>query len=227
MAETRTKLPRMRKMIGDAMLKSITTIPQASGFTTVDCTGMLNYLARMEQEGHKISSTVYLCKCVAMALELHPNMNARLEGDEVIVYDSINAGIGVDMGDSLIVVVLKDLQKKPILEINDQFHELMGRVKAKKITMDDITGGTFTISNMSKRTRYSAFNSIVTNNEAFILGMSGIIKQVVVDENDNIVIRPCTNLIMNINHTLVDGATSTRFSTQMYDFFENPDEYLY
>lgn len=223
MGETRTKLNRMRQYIGGALLESITTIPQAHGFTSVDCTAMLAFQEKAAAEGRKISTSVYLLKCIAQALEEFPQLNSRLEGDEIITYDEINGGVGVDMNGNLAVVVVKNLQGKSIYQIADDFKVLTDKIKNKKLTMDDISGGTFTISNLSKRKRYGAFNSIINNKESFILGMAGIVKMPWVDENDQIVIKPRSNITMNINHTIMDGATSGKFSELIFTLFENPD----
>ena len=222
MGERRVPLSKLRIILKKNLQKSTAEIPQVTGYVRLDCTQMLRFQNEMKEKGMKIPTTVLLVKAIAMALKEYPDLNARLEGDEVVVYDSINAGIGVNTPKGLVVVVLKDLQDKTLPEAAEAFRDLMTRLQNKKLTMDEITGSTFTVSNLSKVSRSGAFTSIVNNNEAFILGLSGIVKEAVVLADGTIAARDCANLITNTNHILVDGMTMTQFRNRVCEYLEDP-----
>ena len=225
MGEARTKLSRMRKLIGDNLVKSVQEIPQASGFMCVELTELLALQARLREEGHKVSETVFLIKAVEVALRDFPGLNARQEGDECIVYDSINPGIAVNTPNGLIIVVLHDVQNKPLLTIAEEFQELLHKVRDNNLTMDDLSGGTLTISSQSK-SKMRFFTSIVNNNECLILGIGGIHKEACVMEDGSIQARDVFNLSININHTLTDGVPSTSFLEKVCHILEHPAEYM-
>ncbi len=225
MGERREKLSRMRAMIGDNMRKSSQEIPRASGFISVDMTELLELQQELREQGKKVSDTIFLVKAVVEGLKERPELNARLEGDEVVYYDSINAGVGANTPNGLMVLVLRDLRNKSLLQIADQFREMMGRLANNKLTMDDVTGSTFTISSLSK-SKLRAFSSIINNNECFILGMAGIHKEPVVLEDGSIAARDICNIIVNMNHVLVDGVSITAFLERVCDVLEHPRAYL-
>lgn len=221
MGERHETLSRMRKLIGDNMRRSSREIPQASGFVSVDVTELLAVQKELRSQGKKVSDTIFLVKAVVEGLKERPELNARLQGDEVIYYDSINAGIAADTPNGLMVLTLRDLQEKTLLEIADQFRDTMNRMSQNKLTMDDVTGSTFTISSLSK-SRLRAFSSIINNNECFILGMAGIHKEPVVLNDGSIVARDICNIIVNMNHVLVDGVSITTFLERVCSVLEDP-----
>ena len=223
MGERREKLSRKRMLVRNNLMKSAQEIPQVTGFVQLNCTPMLKFQETMKEKGEKISTTVLLIKAIAMAMADYPQLNTRMEGDEVIYYDSINAGVGVQTPKGLIVTVVKELQDKSILEVSHDFQALMGRVKTNKLTMDDLTGSTFTVSNLSKVTRPGAFTSIINNSETCIIGLSGITRQPIVASDGSIVVQDCANLITNVNHIIVDGMTVTQFRNRVCDILEQPE----
>lgn len=225
MGETRKKLSKMRTLIGNNLRKSVQEIPQVSGNIKVDCTEMQQLQKQLLQEGHKVSDTVFLIKAIAVALKDFPEFNSRLEGDEVIVYDTVNAGIAVNTKMGLMVGVLKDVQDKSLLEISAGFKGLMDKLKNNKLSMDDINGGTFTISNLSK-SRSLSFSSIINNNECFIMGMGGIHKEAVVLDDGTIAARDVCNVIINLNHVLVDGLAAAFFMERLGEVLDHPCGYM-
>lgn len=221
MSEKRVKLAGIRKFIGDKLLESVNTIPQVSGTIPIDMTEFLALLEALRKNGHKVSGTSLLVKALAIALTESPQLNARQENDEIVYYDHINPGIAVSADSGLLVVTMKNVQEQSLMEIEAQFRELIGKVTAKKLTMDDTTGGTVTISNLMKE-KLTSFNSIINNNECLIVGVGGLQKQAVVLVDGTIAARDMCTLIVNMNHTIVDGIAATKFLTRMQELLQNP-----
>ena len=225
MSHRREKLSRMRKLIGDNMRRSSQEIPQASGFVSVDFTELLELQQELREQGKKVSDTIFLVKAVVEGLKERPELNARLEGDEAVYYDDINAGVAANTPNGLMVITLRRLQDKSLLEIAELFRDTMGRMSSNKLTMDDISGSTFTVSSLSK-SRLRAFSSIINNNECFILGMAGIHKEPVVLPDGSIAARDICNIIVNMNHVLVDGVSITAFLERVCGVLEHPRAYM-
>ena len=221
MGETRTKMSKMRKMIGANLGKSLADFPQAHGYSQVDITDLLKLQAELKEKGHKVSSTALFSHALVLGLKACPKLNARMEGDEIITYDEVNMGVGTATKNGLMVLVLKGIQDMTLLETSEAFRELMHKLRDNKITMDDITGGTITLSNQSM-TRIDAFNSIVNNNESLIIGVGTIRKAPCVMEDGSIAVRDVCNVCININHTLVDGKDSADFMDVVCDALEHP-----
>lgn len=223
MAEQRKKLSKMRKLIGENMKQSNINNPKTSGFMLCDVTEFLELKEELAAKGHKISDTVFFVKAIALALKEYPALNSRLDGDEYILYDSINPGIAVDTPRGLIVLTLRDTQDKTLFEIADDFRNLMHRMKDNQLTMDDYTGSTYTISNLS-RSNGGFFTSIINNNECFIIGVGGIHKQALVLENDEIAARSVCYVTVNGNHVLVDGVETGKFMERIRQIIEHPKD---
>lgn len=221
MAEKRVPLSRMRKLIGDNLKKSVTEIPQASGYVRVDVTNMLKMQQELQEKGIKVSPTVLFTHAIALGLKKYPQLNARQEGDEIVYYDDVNPGIGTDTKNGLMVLVMKGIQDMTLIETADLFRNLMQKLKSNRLTMDDISGGTVTISNLSK-SRIQAFSSIVNNNESMIMGIGAIHKEATVMPDNTIVPRDICNVCININHTLVDGMVAALFLDYLCEVLENP-----
>lgn len=225
MAERREKMSNMRKLIGKNLMDNQNNIPWVSGSCKIDMTDLLAMQKRLEEEGRKISMTPFLLKALCMALKEVPVLNTRWEGEEMIWYDNINPGIAVDSPNGLMVLVLKDLQDKTLYEIDEAFRELMGRVKTNKLSMDDMTGGTVTFSNVTK----SSFNfctSINNNHECMISALCGIFKEPMVMKDGSIAARDVATLTVNTNHAMVDAGPGNLYFQHMKQYLEEPEKYL-
>ena len=225
MTEHRKRLNKMRRTIGKNLLDSTTTIPQASGYLTADVTDMLKLKEKMKAEGRRASDALFLMKACVVALEKYPEFNCRQDGEDVLSYDEINAGVAVAGPQGLMVVTVPELNGNSFDEMGEKFHSVMDRVKSGNLSMDDLTKDTFTISVLSK-TRMEYFTSIVNNHECFILGMGGITKQPKVMEDGSIQVRELCKIIINVNHTLTDGATSNKLMDVVVDVLEHPTNYI-
>lgn len=225
MGERREPLHGARKYIADRLLQSVNSYPQARGFITVDMSGILKMKEDYLAQGKKIAMSALMIKLIGTALQDFPQLNARIEKNEIIYYDEINCGIGVDIGTGLYVVVIKDVASKNVEQISDEFKSILNKLKEKKLTLDEMTGGTFTLTNFCNF-RPEAFTSIINNDECIIVGIGGIKKQVVVLDNDEIGIRPMCTIIVNMNHAITDGKDVHGIMERIYEICEDPAKYF-
>lgn len=224
MQERREKMTGMRKIIADNMRVSA-QIPQAFGVLRIDMNALLTYSEKLKGEGYHISMTSFLLTALGQVLRENPTLNSRFEGDEIIYYDEVNAGVAVASDAGLMIVVVRGIDHKDLFTIDSEFKELMQRLKKKKLRMEDISGSTVTVSNLSKE-KLQMFSSLITNQECLIIGMGGIEKVPVVTESDQIVVHSAANLMVNMNHIIVDGMPAARFLDMMQVRLEHPEEYL-
>lgn len=223
--ETRIKLKGAVKIAGEKLRESTVSFGQATQFLQIDMTEIEALKKLYKDQGKKLSTTAIYTKAVAEAMREHPQMNARLEGDTVIRYEDVNPGIAVDTPKGLLVVVLPRVQGKSLDQINEELADLIDRTKNNRITMDDFRSGTVTISNMAMMNA-DFFTSIVNNFEAVIMGFARTRKCAVVDDDDNIVIRPMSYVMVNINHTITSGVPANLFLNTVARNLEHPKEYL-
>ena len=225
MAEQRIKLNKMRKLIGENMRQSTRNNPRTAGSVQLDFTELLELKAELAENGHKVSDTAFFVWAIAAALQGHPNLNSRLEGDEMVLYDSINPGIAVDTPKGLVSLTLRNTEYKTLLEISESFRDLMRRMKEGRLTMDDYTGSTYTISNMT-RSAVPFFTSIINNNECFIIGFGGIHMAPVALDDGTVAVRKVCYMTINANHVLVDGMETDYFTEKLCQILTHPRTYF-
>ena len=220
----RVKMSTMRKAIAEHMTKSKFTIPHTAVMDEVDVDELVNYrndvklLAR--QKDVKLTYLPFFIKAVTIALKEHGIMNASLEGDEILLKKSIHIGIAVDTPYGLMVPVIKHADRLSLLEIAKAIEDLSRRAQEKSLTLDEIHGSTFSITN------YGAFGSsfgvpVINYPEAGILGVGMITKKPVVID-DEIVIRSILPLSMSFDHRIVDGADAGRFMKTLKMLLSTP-----
>ncbi len=225
MSEKRIRLSPMRRYIGKSLQHSVVTYPQASGFFQADTTKLLALKKRWKAEGKNVSFTAFVTKAVAIALRDHPELNARVDGDAVILYDEINPGIAIADDKGLYVMVLRGAERKGPLEISRELLEMTQKVREGRVLPEDMSGGTVTISSAGTG-RTEIFTSIVSNDEALILGVGRTKKQAVVMEDGSIEARSMTWFATNMNHLLVDGRSVSRFRDRLCEILEAPETYF-
>ncbi|MGW6686772.1 2-oxoglutarate dehydrogenase, E2 component, dihydrolipoamide succinyltransferase [Streptomyces sp. NPDC054961] len=214
------KMTRMRKVIGDNMMKALHSQAQLSSVVEVDITKIMklrekakaSFLAR---EGVKLSPMPFFVKAAAQALKAHAVVNARINEDEgtITYFDSENIGIAVDSEKGLMTPVIKGAGGLNLAGISKATADLASKVRGNKITPDELSGATFTISNTGSRG--ALFDTvIVPPNQVAILGIGATVKRPVVietPEGTNIGIRDMTYLTLSYDHRLVDGADAARY----------------
>lgn len=225
MGERREKIIGIRKRVGDLTKQSSLNYPQVPAFYDIDMSRILDLKDRLEADGIKIAMSAMIGKLVSTALKDYPRLNSRVEDNEIVYYDEINCGFAIDVGQGLMIVVVKDMANKSIVEISDEFKALVKRCQNRQLTREDISGGTFTLTSFSSSTM-RAFISILSNDECITVGTGGIYKRPTVDENDQIVVRPMCTFTSNMNHIIADGLENSNFVAHIQEIAKNPDAYL-
>jgi 2-oxoglutarate dehydrogenase E2 component (dihydrolipoamide succinyltransferase) len=223
------KMPRIRKVIGDNMVKALHEQAQLSSVVEVDVTRLMRLRARAKdsfaaREGVKLSPMPFFVKAAAQALKAHAPINARInEGEGTITYfDAENIGIAVDSEKGLMTPVIKGAGDLNIAGIAKATADLAGKVRANKITPDELSGATFTISNTGSRG--ALFDTIIVPpNQVAILGIGATVKRPAVIETEEgtvIGVRDMTYLTLSYDHRLVDGADAARYLTAVKAILE-------
>ena len=221
-------IPRVREVIPLAGIKktaaervslSAQTAPQSTVTMEV---GMSNAV-KLRERIH-VSYTDMLVKAVAKALTEHPIINSTLEDEKIKIFADINVGVAVATERGLIVPVIYNADRKTVEEIASLLKELVEKAKQGKLTKEELTGGTFTITNLGMY-GVDVFTPIVNPPETAILGVGRVVERpVVVDEQ--IVIRPVMQLSLTFDHRVVDGAPAAQFLQKIKKFLENPNASL-
>ncbi|CAL9600606.1 Dihydrolipoyllysine-residue acetyltransferase component of pyruvate dehydrogenase complex [Streptomyces sp. enrichment culture] len=223
------KMPRIRKVIGDNMVKALHEQAQLSSVVEVDVTRLMRLRAQAKdsfaaREGVKLSPMPFFVKAAAQALKAHPVINAKInEAEGTITYfDSENIGIAVDSEKGLMTPVIKHAGDLNIAGIAKATAELAGKVRANKITPDELSGATFTISNTGSRG--ALFDTIIVPpGQVAILGIGATVKRPAVIETEEgtvIGVRDMTYLTLSYDHRLVDGADAARYLTAVKAILE-------
>ncbi|MEW1566632.1 MULTISPECIES: 2-oxoglutarate dehydrogenase, E2 component, dihydrolipoamide succinyltransferase [unclassified Streptomyces] len=223
------KMPRIRKVIGDNMVKALHEQAQLSSVVEVDITRLMKLRAQAKdsfaaREGVKLSPMPFFVKAAAQALKAHPAVNARINVDEgtITYFDTENIGIAVDSEKGLMTPVIKRAGDLNIAGIAKATADLAGKVRANKITPDELSGATFTISNTGSRG--ALFDTIIVPpNQVAILGIGATVKRPAVIETEEgtvIGVRDMTYLTLSYDHRLVDGADAARYLTAVKAILE-------
>ncbi|MGW0932247.1 2-oxoglutarate dehydrogenase, E2 component, dihydrolipoamide succinyltransferase [Streptomyces sp. NPDC002644] len=223
------KMPRIRKVIGDNMVKALREQAQLSSVVEVDVTRLMRLRNQakdgfLSREGVKLSPMPFFVKAAAQALKAHPVINARInEAEGTITYfDTENIGIAVDAEKGLMTPVIKNAGDLNLAGIAKATAELAGKVRANKITPDELAGGTFSISNTGSRG--ALFDTIIVPpNQVAILGIGATVKRPAVIETEDgpvIAVRDMTYLTLSYDHRLVDGADAARYLTAVKAILE-------
>ena len=222
---TKKSITPLRKVIARRMAESWNTVPRVTQFDDIDFTrvGELRkkFAAAYEAKGVKLTLTPFVLKVVAEILKKHPIFNSSLDevAGEVIIKEYIHLGIAVDTEQGLMVPVLCDVDKKSMLDLSKELESLAAKARDRKITADEMKGGTFTISNQGA-IGGAHFTPIVNLPEVAILGLGrGAMKPVARD--GKIEARLLTPVAISYDHRVIDGGNAARFAVDLAKAFEN------
>ena len=214
--ETHISVSPVRRMIAEAMVRSVTEIPHAWSTVEVDVSGLvaLRSSVRTEYEKNQGGSLTYLpfvIKAVVEALKEFPTMNATWGGDKIILKNRVNLGLAVAAPEGLIVPVIHNADQFSIAGLAAGANDLAERARTKKLTLDDVQGGTFTLNNTGALGSYVS-GPIINYPQAGILTTETIQKRAMVID-DAIAIRSMMNLCLSFDHRINDGAEASGFLT--------------
>jgi pyruvate dehydrogenase E2 component (dihydrolipoamide acetyltransferase) len=221
----RERMSPLRRTVGRRMVESWTTIPKINQFDDADITDLLavrkKYAATFEKKGSHLTLTAFLLKVIADGLKKHPRANASIDeaNNETIYKDYYHIGVAVDTDGGLIVPVLRDVDKKTLFDLSKELHELTEKTRQRKVSLEELQGGTFTISNQGS-IGGNHFTPIIYAPQVAILGVGqGKPKPIVVGEE--IAIRTMLPFCLAYDHRVLDGADAVRFLKEIITGLEN------
>ncbi|OFY18616.1 MAG: hypothetical protein A2X02_07520 [Bacteroidetes bacterium GWF2_29_10] len=228
------EMDRIRKLIAENMVKSKQTAPHVTSFAEADVTNLVKWREKiknliLEKYGLKITYTPIFIQAIANAIKAFPMVNVSIEGNNIIIKNDINIGMATALPDgNLIVPVIKNANEKNILGITKAVNDLSERARNGKLTLAEIQGGTFSLTNLG--TFGSLIGTpIILQPQSAILATGIIKKRVVVIENpdgDMIGIRNMIMLAMSYDHRIIDGALAGNFLNKIVEYLENFDTSL-
>jgi pyruvate dehydrogenase E2 component (dihydrolipoamide acetyltransferase) len=216
----RKPMSTMRKVISKRMTESWTTCPTVTYDISVDMTALTAIKDSFKDAGVKVSHTDLLVYVVANTLSEFPLLNCSIDGNDIIYHHYVNMGVAVAVSDGLVVPVIKHAHAKKVSQISSEFKILAQEAKDGRLTPDNMTGGTFTITNLGML-GIEAFSPIVNLPEVAILGVNAII-DTVISKNGTFVVRPLMKLSLSADHRAVDGAVAAQFLAALRKKMENP-----
>jgi pyruvate dehydrogenase E2 component (dihydrolipoamide acetyltransferase) len=227
-AVTKRPVTSLRKAIAAQLSESWQTAPRVTQFDEADITALNDlrkkYSDAYEKKGAHLTLTSFALKIVAAALRAHPVFNTSLDeaAGDVVYKEYYHIGLAVDTEQGLIVPVLRDVDKKNILTLSTEMNALATKTRDRKISLDELQGGTFTISNQGG-IGGGHFTPIVNRPEVAILGLGrGSMKAVVRD--GKIEPRLMLPMALSYDHRIIDGGAAVRFMLDLVKGFENFDE---
>lgn len=219
-----TPLTGMRRAIADRMLQSVQTMAQVTLHTEADVTELvsLRHALLSQWRSHRIRPLDFdlIVKATARALKEHPRLNATLIDDRINQSPEVNIGIATAVADGLIVPVIHQASEKSLLEIAQQVRDLADKARKNALSHDDISNGTFTITNLGSYD-IDAFTPIINPPQVAILGIGRIIDRPVVFEGA-IAIRSMMTLSLTFDHRALDGAPCGEFLRSLRRYLEQP-----
>ncbi|MCD0462354.1 2-oxo acid dehydrogenase subunit E2 [Roseiconus lacunae] len=225
------RMSKIRKTISDQMHKSWSNVPRVTNFDDADITELERLRQSSKEDyaaqGLKLTSMPFLIKAVATALKHHPSINATVdrENEQIIYKDYVNVGIAVDTDRGLVVPVMKNADQMSVPGITRALAEMAGKVRSGQFPVNDLRGGSFTISNLGAiGGQYST--PIVNVPEVAILLVGRSRKLPVVMPDDSIQPRLMMPLSLSYDHRLVDGGTAARFLNDVIGYLEAPSRLL-
>ena len=224
----REKMSPLRRTVSRRMVESWTTIPKINQFADADISALLalrkKYAPAYEKKGTHLTLTSMILLILGRALKKHPRANASMDDGslEIVYKDYCHVGIAVDTEGGLIVPVLRDADKKDLLKLSRDLHELTEKTRQRKIAIDELQGGSFTISNQGS-VGGSHFTPIIYAPQVAILGIGQSQAKPVAIEG-KIAIRTLLPLCLAYDHRVLDGADAVRFLKDIIAGLESFDE---
>lgn len=214
-----------RRVIAARMSQSAFTAPHFALSLSADMTEILNLRERLmgpiqRQTGQRLSLTAILARVVAAVLPKHPYLNASLDGDNIILWDDVHLGIATSVEGYLIVPVLREAQSKDLARVVAELADLVERARTRRLAPSEMTGSTFTISNLGMF-GIESFTAIINPPEAAILAVGRVV-DTVVRVGGAFVTRPMMNLTLSADHRIVDGVAGAQFLADVKATLENP-----
>ncbi len=221
-SDTVVPLSRLRQITAKRTTESKQQVPHFYVTVEVDVEKILALRSMFEEEeSGKVSINDFVVKASVHALKDMPEINAIFQGTSLLVQGSVNIGIAVAIADGLTVPVIKNAQALSLRQLSVKAKELAKKAKDNKLSMDELTGSTFSISNMGMLD-VDNFLAIVNQPNSAILAIASVRKKVVATDDDQVEIRSRMNITCSFDHRVVDGAIGAKFINVIKSYLENP-----
>lgn len=226
----REKMSRRRQTIAKRLLDVSQNTAMLTTFNEIDMTNVMELRKRKKEsfqernDGTRLGFMSFFTKAATAALRKYPAVNAEIDGTDFIYKEFFDVSIAVSTDEGLVVPVVRDTDRKTFAEIENDIAELAKKAKDKKLSLDDMAGGSFTITNGGV---FGSLMStpIINGTQAAILGMHTIQKRPVA-VGDDIEIRPMMYIALSYDHRIIDGAESVGFLKTIKELIENPEDLL-
>ena len=210
MAEKPKAMSKMRQVIGQRLTQSVVTQPHFFVTVTVDMTDLIAYRTQLKAAGAPYTVTDFISQAVVLTLKEFPDVNSSTDGKSVRWNSRVNLGVAVSLEQGLVVPVIRQADDLTLAEINAASKALADKARAGKLAPDEMTGSTFTISNMGML-NVENFTAIINTGEAAILAVASTLPQPAVRDG-KVVVRQMMKMTLSSDHRIVDGALAARFS---------------
>lgn len=229
-AEKREKMTALRRKLSERLVAVKNETAMLTTFNEIDMSRVMDMRTRLqnkfvERHGLKLGFMSIFAKAVAEAMSVHPTINSQIDGEEILSFEFVDVGIAVQTPKGLMVPIVRNAESKTIAQIEQEIKDLAEKARSKKISVEELTGGTFTITNGG------VFGSllstpIINPPQSAILGMHNIVDRPVA-VNGQVVIRPMMYVALSYDHRIIDGKDSVGFLVKVKELVENPERLLY
>jgi len=216
-------LSTMRSTIVERLSRSYANALHVTLQVETDFSKIVRFRQNLLQQPNEThpSYTDLIVKAVSSALREHQLLNSTIEGDQIKIFKNVNIGVAVALADGLVVPVVKNADLKKLDEITEEIEDLTERAREGKLALDDVTGGTFTITNLGMY-GIDSFSPIINPPEAAILAMGRIINKPVVVQGQ-VCVQPMATLTLTFDHRIVDGAQAAEFMKKLVTILTSPE----
>ena len=226
---SRERMSSLRRKLSERLVSVKNETAMLTTFKEIDMSYVMDLRSKHQQKftekhGLKLGFMSFFTKAVAIAMDFHPMVNAQMDGDEIVSPKFVDVGIAVSTPKGLMVPIVRNAESKSIAQIEIEIKELAEKARNKKISVEELTGGTFTITNGG------VFGSllstpIINPPQSAILGMHNIVDRPVA-VNGQVVIRPMMYIALSYDHRVIDGKDSVGFLVKVKELIENPERML-
>ncbi|MGE5485599.1 MAG: dihydrolipoamide acetyltransferase family protein [Ignavibacteriales bacterium] len=215
------EITQIKRITGERLSESARNAPHFFASVEVDCRSLKEVKQKIAAVSGdiKVSITALAVRGVALALRRLPGFNASFENGGIRMFDHVNIAVATDTSQGLTVPVIRDADRKSVVEIAREMAVLAERARAQKLTLQDLEGATFTVSNLGMF-GVTRFTAIINPPQAAILSVGAMVKRPVV-EDDRVVIAPVAEMTLSSDHRVIDGAQAGRFLSHLKGLLEN------
>jgi len=219
LAERPKTMSKMRQIIAQRLTQSVVTAPHFYVTVEVDMTDLVKFRAELKAKGAPFTVTDFIAEAVVLTLKEFPDVNSSTDGKSVKWNSRVHLGVAVSLEQGLVVPVIRNADELTLAELNAKSKELAEKARSGKLAPDEMSGSTFTISNMGMLD-VENFTAIINTGEAAILAVSSTIKKAVV-RDDKIVARSIMKITLSSDHRIIDGAMAAKFANAIKQKLES------